>query len=103
MTVKSNYLNILGLAYKARKCSTGEDIIIKDIQKKKAKLVLLASDIGFQTRKKITDKCKTYNIPCVIIDHDRETLSQAIGQSQRVAIAILDNGFASKIKSLLQV
>lgn len=98
--MKSNYLNIVGLAYRARKCSTGEETVVKDIQQQNAKLILIASDIGVQTRKKITDKCKTYNIPFVIVD-DRETLSNAIGQSHRVAVAILDAGFATKIKTLL--
>lgn len=98
--MKSNYLNLIGLAYRARKCSLGEDTIVKDIQKQRAKLVLLANDIGPQTRKKITDKCKTYGVPFAIVD-DRETLSHAIGKSQRVAISILDAGFATKITSLL--
>lgn len=97
---KSNYLNIIGLAYRARKCSLGEDTIVKDIQQKRAKLVLLANDTGPQTRKKIMNKCKTYDIPFRIVD-DRQTLSHAIGKTQRVAIAILDAGFAAKIESLL--
>lgn len=46
-----NYLNIIGLAVRARKCSTGEDTIIKDIRKGRAKLVLLAEDIGPQTKR----------------------------------------------------
>src|SRR5690625_2313821 len=100
--MKNNYLNIVGLAYRARQCSTGEETVVKDIQQQKAKLILLASDIGPQTRKKIIDKCNTYDIPFVIVD-DRETLANAIGKSQRVAVAILDAGFANKIKTLLQV
>lgn len=99
--MKKNYLNLLGLAYRARKCSLGEETIVKDIQQKRAKLVLIANDIGPQTKKKMTDKCKTYDIPFVIVD-DRDVLSHAIGKSQRVAIAILDEGFATKLKSLLR-
>lgn len=91
---------MLGLAFRAGKCSLGEESIVKDIQKKRAKLVLLANDIGPQTQKKLTDKCRSYNVPFIIAD-DRETLSHAIGKSQRVAIAILDAGFANKIQSLL--
>lgn len=91
---------MLGLAYRARKCSLGEETIVKDIQQKRAKLVLMANDVGPQTRKKLLNKCKTYEIPIRIVD-DRETLSNAIGKSQRVAVAILDAGFATKIKSLL--
>ncbi|WP_164668958.1 YlxQ family RNA-binding protein [Virgibacillus doumboii] len=98
--MKNNYLNMIGLAYRARKCSLGEETIVKDVQQKRAKLVLLANDVGPQTRKKITDKCRTYEVPYAIVD-DRETLSNAIGKSQRVAVAILDAGFADKIKSLL--
>ncbi|MDC3421842.1 ribosomal L7Ae/L30e/S12e/Gadd45 family protein [Aquibacillus koreensis] len=85
---------------RARKCTLGEESIIRDIQKRKAKLILLANDTGQQTRKKITDKCQSYNIPLRVVD-DRDTLSQAIGKSGRVAIAILDGGFAQKIISLL--
>ncbi|GAA0612217.1 YlxQ family RNA-binding protein [Virgibacillus siamensis] len=98
--MRNSYLSLLGLAYSAGKCSLGEETIVKDIRKKRAKLVLLAHDIGPQTRKKITDKCKTNEVPFIIAD-DRETLSNAVGKSHRVAIAILDAGFAAKIKSLL--
>ncbi|MFD2044143.1 L7Ae/L30e/S12e/Gadd45 family ribosomal protein [Ornithinibacillus salinisoli] len=98
--MKNKYLNMIGLAYRARKCSLGEETIVKDIQKNRAKLVLIANDIGPQTHKKLTNKCNTYDVPYIIVD-DRETLSNAIGKSQRVAIAILDEGFAAKIKSLL--
>ncbi|HAM79432.1 L7Ae/L30e/S12e/Gadd45 family ribosomal protein [Ornithinibacillus bavariensis] len=98
---KNNYLNIVGLAFRAGKCSTGEETIVKDIQKRKAKLILIANDVGPQTRKKITDKCNFYGVPYIVVADDRDTLSDAIGKSQRVAIAILDEGFAGKLKSLL--
>jgi ribosomal protein L7Ae-like RNA K-turn-binding protein len=98
--MKNSYLNLIGLANKAGKCSTGEETIVKDIKSERAKLVLLASDTGPQTRKKITDKCKSYNVPFEIAA-DSETLSHAIGKQKRVAVAILDAGFANKIKSLL--
>lgn len=96
----NKYLNMLGLAYRARKLSTGEHIVLNDIQRKRAKLVLIANDIGEQTKKKVTDKCKTFHIPYKIVD-DRHTVGNAIGKSQRVVIAILDEGFATKIQSLL--
>ncbi|MDL4840104.1 YlxQ family RNA-binding protein [Aquibacillus rhizosphaerae] len=100
MSRGKDYLNLLGLAMRARMCTLGEESIIRDIQKQNAKLVLLASDTGPHTSKKIKDKCTYYNIPFRIVD-DRDTISQAIGKSGRVAIAILDGGFADKITSLL--
>lgn len=98
--MRNNYLNIVGLAFRARKCSTGEDTIINDIRNKKAKLVLIASDISESTRKKLTDKCNTFQIPYIEVE-DRSILGSAIGKSERVAVAILDEGFATKLKTLL--
>ncbi len=98
--MKNNYLNIVGLAYRARKCSTGEDTIIYDIRTNKAKLVLIANDISESTKKKLTDKCNTFQIPYIEVDN-RTILGSAIGKSDRVAVAILDEGFATKLKCLL--
>lgn len=94
----NGYLKLLGLAYRARKCVLGEEAIVQSIRKQEVKCVVLASDIGKHTRKKIINKCKTYNVPFVIADH-REILSSAIGQTGRVAIGIIDQGFAEKIYS----
>lgn len=94
------YLNMLGLAFRAGKISLGEETIVKEIQHRKAKLVIIASDTGRQTKKKLTDKCTFYNIPWKIAGN-RDELSGAIGKSGRVALAILDDGFARKIESML--
>jgi ribosomal protein L7Ae-like RNA K-turn-binding protein len=99
--MNNQYLNLIGLAFRAGKCSTGEETIVKDIQKRRARLILIANDTGPQTMKKLTDKCQSYNIPYIIVADNRDALSNAIGKSHRVAIAILDDGFANKLKSLL--
>lgn len=96
----SKYLNLLGLAYRARKITTGEDLIIKDIQSNRVKLVLLANDMSDRTRKQLINKCEFYKVPYIEVD-DRQTLGQAIGKPERVAVAITDQGFAKKIQSLL--
>ncbi|MDX8046979.1 YlxQ family RNA-binding protein [Gracilibacillus sp. S3-1-1] len=100
MANNSAYLNIIGLANRAGKCTFGEELIVKEIQSKRAKIVLIASDIGDQTRKKLTDKCQFYKVPYFFVD-DRDTLSQAVGKSGRVAISISEQGFAKKLKTLL--
>ncbi|WP_181348681.1 ribosomal L7Ae/L30e/S12e/Gadd45 family protein [Thalassobacillus sp. CUG 92003] len=96
----SSYLSLIGLAFRAGKCSLGEDAILNDIKNKRAKLVVIANDTGFRTAKKLKDKCSFYAIPCYEVA-DRETLSASIGKTGRVAIAILDKGFATKLQSLL--
>lgn len=100
MSNEKAYLNLLGLATRARKISLGEEQILKDIKRKQAKLVLIASDTGYQTHKRLTDKCAYYQVPFRIIT-DRTTLSLAIGKIDRVAVAINDEGFAKKMCSLL--
>ncbi|GAB2563205.1 L7Ae/L30e/S12e/Gadd45 family ribosomal protein [Gracilibacillus alcaliphilus] len=100
MAQQKSYLNLLGIATRAGKCTFGEEQIVKEIQSKKSKLVLIASDIGDQTRKKLTDKCTSYQIPVFFVD-DRDTLSQAVGKSGRVAVSIHENGFAKKLIALL--
>lgn len=94
------YRSIVGLAYRARKCSDGTDTILRDIQSNKARLLLIANDASDGTKKKLTDKCKSYHVPYIEVE-DRKTLGQTIGKPERVAIAILDQGFADSLKSLL--
>ncbi|KGX88596.1 YlxQ family RNA-binding protein [Pontibacillus marinus] len=98
--MSSSYLNMVGLAFRAGKCTLGEEAIIRDIQRNRAYLILIAEDTGVNTKKKLTDKCRSYEVPFRKVD-DRDTLSNAIGKSGRVAIAITEHGFAKKIMSLL--
>lgn len=98
--MKQNYLNLLGIAYRARQCSLGVAKIIDDIRKKRVKLVIIASDCGTQTYKQLTDKCNSYDVPYVVAA-EKSVISHAIGQTNRVAIAILNDGFARKLKQLI--
>ncbi|RPF55954.1 YlxQ family RNA-binding protein [Aquisalibacillus elongatus] len=96
----SSYLNLLGLAIRANKVSLGEETIVHDIRTKQATLVLIANDASSNTKKKLTDKCKSYGIPYKIVD-SREEISQAIGKKNRVAVAIKDEGFTKKFLQLI--
>lgn len=93
------WLSMLGLAQRARKIVAGEDLVIKAIQKRRARLVIIAEDTSETTRKKITDKCSFYQVP-VKMTGDRYSLGNAIGKPARVAIAVLDEGFAKKLLTL---
>jgi ribosomal protein L7Ae-like RNA K-turn-binding protein len=97
---QNQWMSILGLANRARKIISGEELTVKQIQSGKAKLILLSSDASPNTTKKITDKCKSYEVPLKLVE-DRHLLGQAIGKEARVVVAVLDNGFANKLESLL--
>lgn len=94
------WMSLLGLATRARKTISGEGLVIKEIQKSKAKLVLISKDASENTMKKVQDKCSYYRIPYLFVE-SREKLGHAIGKEARVVVALLDQGFATKIASLL--
>ena len=96
---KEQVLNLLGIARRARQLQRGEEIVLKNIQTKKAKFVFLASDAGKASAKKITDKCKFYGIP-FSTDFTREQLSRATGQA-RTVFCVMQSGFARKFEELL--
>ena len=92
----NNFLNTLGLASRARKIVTGETLINK-IRSNGVYFVVIASDASDNSKKKITDKCTSYNVDYFIAGNISE-LSKAIGKNNRVALGITDRGFAKNLK-----
>ncbi|AZU61525.1 YlxQ family RNA-binding protein [Neobacillus mesonae] len=97
---ENQWFSLLGLANRARKIISGEELSVKEIRNGKAKLILLSRDASVNTTKKITDKCNSYNVPLKMVEN-RHLLGQAIGKEARVVVAVLDDGFAKKLVSLL--
>lgn len=91
-------LSRLGLAMRAGKLVSGEEAVLKAVRSGDAKLVILAQDASDYTRKKMSDKCNTYQIP-MRIGFTRFELGAAVGKPERVLFAVTDPGFAD----LLQV
>ncbi|MGI2327186.1 YlxQ family RNA-binding protein [Planococcus sp. YIM B11945] len=96
---KQQILQFLGLATRARMMITGEELVVNEVRKGNAKLVILAEDASANTNKKIHDKCNTYGV-AVHEFGTRYELGHAIGKEERVVIAITDDGFAKKLTSL---
>ncbi|MCM3569061.1 YlxQ family RNA-binding protein [Neobacillus mesonae] len=97
---ENQWFSLLGLANRARKVISGEELSIKEIRSGKAKLILLSKDASQNTAKKITDKCNSYMVPLKMVEN-RHLLGRAIGKEARVVVAVLDDGFAKKLVSLL--
>ncbi|WP_066068659.1 YlxQ family RNA-binding protein [Neobacillus soli] len=97
---QKQWMSLLGLANRARKIISGEELTVKQIQSGKARLILLSADASANTTKKITDKCNSYEVPYKLVEN-RHLLGQAIGKEARVVVAILDDGFAKKLVTLL--
>ena len=77
------------------------ETLIKSIAANETKLVVIANDASANTKKKITDKCHFYHVDYFIVDENIETISKAVGKNNRVALGIINQGFAKKIKELI--
>lgn len=93
-------LQLLGLAMRAGKVISGEELVIQEIRSGRAQLVFLSTDAARNVEKKVTDKCSYYNVPLYRYGTRRE-LGAAIGKEERVVIAILDKGFTRSFQKLL--
>jgi ribosomal protein L7Ae-like RNA K-turn-binding protein len=93
----SKSLSRLGLAMRAGKLVSGEEIVLKAIRSGEAKLVVLAKDASENTEKKISDKCSSYGIP-LLIGYSRFELGAAVGKPERVLFAVTDRAFADMIQ-----
>ena len=66
------------------------------IEKRKAKLVIIAEDSAEGTRDKISGKCRSHNVPCVIFGESDE-LSHVTGTGKTTVFAVIDGDFAKVI------
>ncbi|EHL76924.1 YlxQ family RNA-binding protein [Bacillus smithii] len=97
---QEKWVSLLGLANRAGKIISGEELAVKEIRTGRAKLVLLSKDASENTIKKIKDKCLYYQVPVKEVAN-RYLLGQSIGKKERVVVAVLDEGFAKKLHFLL--
>ena len=93
----------MGIAKKAGYIEYGEDTVLAAVQGGRARLVLLASDAGEHTRRKILAATETREIPCAGLPCDKGDLGASIGKGGTGCAAITDMGiavsFAEKLAS----
>jgi ribosomal protein L7Ae-like RNA K-turn-binding protein len=93
-----SFYSYLGLAMRAGKLVTGEEHVLDAIRSGKAKLVILSEDASVNTRKKVQDKCGSFQAELIEYGN-RGDLGSSIGKAERVVIAVTDAGFAKMIGS----
>ena len=94
-----NVLNILGLAYRAKKVVLGEEVLNRI---SKVRIMFLASDLSEKSRERFEKKCLYYNIEH-IDSYSGAELSAALGKNNIKVAGITDNGFARSIISKNQM
>ena len=98
--VTNNLLSFLGLMQRSGNISYGETLI-EDIRKNNVFAVIISSDTGEASKKKIVDKCKFYQIPYFIV-LDKDSLSKAIGKGYISSVGVKSIGGANKIINMLK-
>ncbi|TYC50795.1 YlxQ-related RNA-binding protein [Weissella muntiaci] len=101
MENKQKLLNLLGLARRAGKLVTGEEMVLSAVRSNKANLVFFAQDGGASSKKKFTDKTNSYDV-AFITALTRQELADATGLA-RTVIAVADRGFAKKMREYLEL
>lgn len=86
----------IGFAMKSGNLISGEDLCKKEIQKRKAYLVIVAKDASENTQKVFKDKTAFYKVP-IRFYGTKDELGHIIGKMPRAVIVIKDRNFATKI------
>lgn len=87
---------LLGICAKAGDLVSGTDIVIETIEKKKARLVIVASDSSDKTIKNMKFICDKNNVPIYVFGNI-ESISKSIGKENRAVIAIKNENIAREI------
>ncbi len=90
-------LNNLGLCQRASGLISGEENVLNEITNGKVFYLFLANDASDNTKKKIMDKAKYYNLE-VNMDYSSIELSHSIGKNNRMVIGIVNKGFIKILK-----
>lgn len=98
--IEKQIFQLLGIAMRARKVVTGEDLVVQEIQTGGSFLIIISEDASKNTMKKISDKSAFFNVEKRVFG-SRAELGSAIGKGSRVVLAITDAGFARKLSQLL--
>ncbi len=101
-TKPSKVLSLLGIAAKSGSVQSGEFSTEKAVKEGKAYVVLIAQDASDNTRKKFSDMCKFYEVPCYIYA-DKDDLGHYIGKEFRASLAVTNEGLAKELVKQLNV
>lgn len=91
-------LQLLSLATRAGKVSSGEFSTEEALKAGKAYLVIVAGDSSDKTKKHFSDMCSYRDIPMKVYG-DKESLGHYIGKEFRASVSVNDKGFSDRILS----
>ena len=100
MDGEDKILSMIGLATKAGKTVTGTQACSIAIRRKRTRLVIIASDASENSREPAVSLCNANESEYVLFSSKYE-LGHYTGKSERAIVAITDEGFAARIKDMI--
>ena len=91
---------LIGLATRAGKIVFGTEAVLKEIEKSKVKLIIIATDASERTKMKFKKICEQEKIPIYEILNIEE-ISKTIGQCNKAIIGIKDTNFSNEIIKII--
>jgi ribosomal protein L7Ae-like RNA K-turn-binding protein len=93
--------SFLCLIARARKLISGGEQVERSLKKRKLFIVIIAMDSSDNIKKRMSDKCKYYNIDLKVFG-TKELIGKFIGKEERAVIGITDFNFAKKMCELIE-
>ncbi len=93
----SKVYSYLGLARRAGQVVSGEQAVLGAVKRGQVALVLIAVDASSNTSRKFSSLAQNHNVSCLVYG-DKDLYGQAIGQSPRAVLGVLDRNFANVIR-----
>ena len=100
MNKENRILGLMGITAKAGKIAFGTEAVIESIEKKKAKLVIIAEDASDKSKDNMMHLCSKNQIPIVTFG-TIETISKAIGKPNKSVISIKDKNLGEEINKII--
>ena len=92
--------SFMGLARKANKLVSGDETCERLLKSGKVKLIVVAEDASFNTKKKYKNACFHRRVEMRIFG-TKELLGKFIGKGITSVVAILDKGFSNNLLKMI--
>lgn len=93
--------SMMGLCMKAGKLAYGSDMCEEKIKNAQVKLLVVAENASDNTKRKFENLCNVNGIDFIFFG-TIDLISHSIGKDNKAIVAILDEGFATRIKEMLK-
>lgn len=93
--------SLIGFAQKAGKISSGTVAAKTSLLRKRARILVMSSDISEKTRDSLIGTCNKQKIPWVVFGNKLQ-LGVSVGKAYRVALTVNDDNMAQAIIAALR-